>query len=963
MPWLSGLKRVVLFALMVCFAGIAHAGLPPQFTNLSVVHGLAQNSVWSILRDNQGFLWFGTDDGLNRYDGYAFHSYRHNKSDSTSLSNNSVRALMQDRTGKIWVGTADGVNVYDPVTDRFSFDVVGRDRSSAMGTISVPSIVEDARGNVWVATRTHGIYRIDHETKDVRWFVHDDKNAESLSSNFITVLYIDKAGTLWIGTEGGGIDRYDPASQSFVTYRHAAANLQSLPDDCICSFYEDTRGRFWVGTLSVGIVAMDRASGTFRKYYTGPAMPVDRMDSLSVNTIAEDRSGKIIYGTYGSGVKFLDPETGETTTWTRDIRDPNSLAGNLIISLHRDAIDNLWLGTYANGISMYDPNGEHFQTYRNQNPRTELFSDNNIRSLYMDAKGSIWIGTVQGLNIFDPRTGQCERYQIVPGERTHLLDNVISAVFEDTQGKFWIGSRSGLMMFDRAAKRFTPCRGDDALSGAVVKSMIRTIIEDSFGIVWIGASGGLCSYDRRTRRYTVYRADLADLHALSNNNIRALFEDRAGIIWVGTYGGGIHKFDRVSGTFKRYMHNPNSTNSLSSNLSAPIREDKNGNLWIGTYGGGLNKFDPRTETFTTYTENDGLTNNTIFGIEVDAAGNVWVATMHGISCYNTSTRTFRNYSTASGLQGEEFNLNSSCKDRNGTILFGGNFGFNIFNPEKIRDNAYLPPVYITSLSVFNKPMHFDTTTAMKKVVALSYNENSISFEFVALNYRKSELNQYKYMLEGFDKEWSPAGTARKASYTNLLPGEYVFRVLGSNNDNVWNPVSASIRIVITPPFWKTWWAYVLYVIGFSGISVGSLAYVQRRQRLRLINEQHHREAEIVRQKNIKLKEANDEILRQQEILKERNDQIESANSELMNQIDERERLLSELKAAMAEVKTLGGLIPICSSCKKIRDDEGYWNILESYLVKHSDAQFSHGICPECASRLYPEFSLKIKNSP
>jgi ligand-binding sensor domain-containing protein len=949
-----------LFALTVGYAGLLCAEIHPKFTNLSVVQGLSQNSVWSILHDDQGFLWFGTDDGLNKFDGYSFHLYRHIKNDSASLANNSVRSLMQDRRGKIWIGTAEGVNVYDPVTDRFSVFHADGLYTSGLTPRSISCFGEDKSGNVWVGTRYNGVYRIDGATKQARWFVHDPNDPKSLGSNATTSLVVDKAGTVWIGTNGGGINRFDEATGTFIVYRQDPNTPGALSDDCILSFYEDAHGRFWIGTQSDGILLMDRTAGTFMRYNRGRPIPLGRLDSLSVMTISEDRTGRIIYGTYGSGLKFLNPETNETATWKNDIRDPKSLAGNQIVSIYRDAMDNLWLGTYSNGISKFDPNGEHFQSYRNENPRTELFTDNNTRSIYRDRKGLVWTGTTRGLNIFNAETGVCEHFQNIPGGRQPLLDNVITAIFEDSEGKFWIGTRGGLMTFDRTSSRFTPCAGTDEQSGLLLKAMIRSIIEDRYGLLWIGTSGGLCSYDRRTKRYTVYPYDKSNMKALSSNNLRTVFEDHDGNIWIATYGGGINKYDRASGTFTRYTNDPTSSNSLSDDLAAPIREDKNGNLWIGTYRGGLNKFTPRTGTFTVYQENDGLTNNTIFGIELDESGNVWIATMHGLSCFTIASQKFRNYSTASGLQGEEFNLNSSYKDKDGTLLFGGNFGFNIFQPEKIRDNTFVPPVYITSMSVFNKPVHLDTAMTMKRHIVLSHNENSLSFEFVALNYRKSELNQYKYMLEGFDKEWSPAGSARKVTYTNLHPGEYVFRVLGSNNDGVWNPTGASIRIIITPPFWQTWWAYALYVIGFAGISIGGLSYAQKRQRTKLLLEQQHHEAAVVRQKNFKLKEANDEILRQQAILKERNDQIENANSELTKQIEERERLLAELKTAIAEVKTLGGLIPICSSCKKIRDDEGYWNILESYLVKHSDAQFSHGICPECASHLYPEYAAKLK---
>ncbi|HLP15877.1 MAG TPA: two-component regulator propeller domain-containing protein [Bacteroidota bacterium] len=954
---------VLILAACVFSTHASHAEVAPAFSHFSVVEGLSQNSVWTMLRDKQGFFWFGTDDGLNKYDGYRFVMYRNKQDDSTSLVQNTIRAMIQDRNGLIWIGTSGGLDIYNPATDNFTHVSLPIKGPVPARGIVVTSLAEDAHGNIWVGTRFYGLFRFGADRSGVKNFLHDPADHASISVNAIRTLYVDRTGVLWIGTEGAGLDRFVESTGSFVLYQVDKTQPGSLRDNNIMSLYEDSKGRFWIGTMYDGIAQFDRSSGRCT-YYTKPIVLSDnRMDTLTVLTISEDKHGRILFGTFGGGLQFLHPESGTITAWRNDIRNPRSISSDFIMALYRDEIGCLWIGTYTNGICRYDPEGEHFQTYRNEIPNTSLFTDNNMRAICRDRSGLVWIGSTKGLNIYNLSTGANEKYTADASNSTTLNDNYILSIFEDSKGVMWIGTRKGLNTFDRRTKRAGRFSNETKYPRGIASLNVRVIAEDSSGILWFGTSDGLVSYDRQRQAFKTYLPDKNNPRSIGSENIRSLCVDHSGTLWIGTYGAGISRYDRRTDGFKNYPHDPNNPHSVSNDLAAPIIEDQRGMLWIGTYGGGINKFDPRTEQFKAYREIDGLTNNTIFGLQADGRGNIWITTNRGVSCLNPATESFRNYTTAAGLQGEEFNLNSSFKDRAGTVFFGGNFGLNVFNPDKIRDNRFVPPVYIVSLSIFNKRAHFDTAMSMKKSIVLSYDENSISLEFVALNYRKPELNQYKYQLVGFDKEWIQSGTDRKASYTNLLPGEYVFRVTGSNNDGVWNPDVTSLVIIVKPPFWRTWWAYVLYIIALGSLLAGVLEYAQRRQRRRLMIEQHRREAEVVRQKNTKLKEANDEILRQQEILKERNEQIETANRELKHEIEQRELLLTELKAALENVKTLGGLIPICSSCKKIRDDEGYWNILETYLIKHSDAQFSHGICPDCAGKLYPQYKHKFAHGP
>jgi PAS domain S-box-containing protein len=849
-----------LFLVALLGSEHLHAEDPPKFLNLSIKEGLSQNSVWAILRDRQGFLWFGTDDGLNRFDGYRFRVYRHLKNDTTSLCQNTTRALIQDRSGRIWIGTSSGVDVYDPVTDRFTVLRSDGENSVRLRAANVTSIVEDQNGSIWVGTRTDGIFKVDPVRKTHTWLHTDSSAMYRLSSNQIVTMYLDRAGVLWVSTYGEGINRVDVSSGAVTVVRHDAKKPGSLVDNTVYSFYEDSKGRFWIGTLSHGIAVFNRTTGTCISDPAISSMDIAKMDSLTVLAITEDGAGKIIYGTFGGGVKLLDPATHTTTSWKNNIIDVNSLAGNTILTLFRDENEKIWIGTYFGGISEYDAGSEHFHSYRNENPHPALLSDNNIRSVYRDDRGSIWLGTTKGLNIYDPVSGRCEVYAHIDGDRSSLSENFVRAIFKDSKGIVWIGTRNGVNTFNRASKRFTLVSDPKGAANTLLHADIRMIMEDRLGILWFGTSAGLCGYDRRTGTFSCYTAVTRDPKRLASDNIRSILEDHTGTLWIAMYGGGVCRFNRSDGTFTRYLHDPQNPSSLSNDNASPIVEDHTGNLWIGTYGGGLNKLDPRSGKCTAYTESDGLTNNTIFGIMVDGSGKLWISTFNGVSCFDPTALNFRTYSAASGLQSAEFNLNSSYKDKDGTMFFGGPYGFTIFDPNKIRENNCVPPVYVTSMSIFNKPVRWDSVMTMKKHIVLPYDNNSFSFDFVALNYRKPELNRYRYKLEGFDTEWSPASTEQKASYTNLVPGEYVFRVIGSNNDDVWNLTGASISITITPPFWKTWWAYMLYMIGAGGLTVLVIRYVRKRHATKLIIERQQFEKE-------RLEKINSEIARERILLR------------------------------------------------------------------------------------------------
>ena len=761
--------------------------LNTEFEQVTVNDGLSQSCIFDIIQDSQGFMWFGTQDGLNKYDGYHFTTYKYNELDEYSLSDNWITSIYEDKSGIIWVGTdAAGLNQFNRETEKF--------------------------------TR----------------YTHNINNPDSLGANRVLSIYEDKSSRLWIGTDSGGLNQFNRETGQFTHYTHDPNDPNSLSNDTVLSIYEDKLGRFWIGTDGGGFNQFNRETGQFTHYTHDPNDP-NSLSNDTVDLIVEDRLSNLWLGTsswyknvYGSALEKFDPASGQFSHYVHEINNPKSLSETVIGSIWKDNSEILWIGTGFSGLNKLDTKDQRFTTYKHNPNNSNSLSDNHISAIYEDSNDNLWIGTFNGgLNKFDRQTKKFIHYTHDPNNANSLSSDAVWSVYEDHLGTIWIGTfGNGLDKFDPITGQFTHYTHDPNNLNSLSDNTIASIYEDHLGTLWIGTfSGGLNKFNRETEQFTHYKYDTDDPTSLSDNLIWSIYEDQSGTLWIGGYGqGGLNKFNRETDNFTRYKHNTNQQNSLSYDRIDAIYEYPAGTLWIGTFGGGLDKFDIATETFTHYSQKEGLPNNSVVGILSDDEGNLWLSTGKGLSKFNPKTETFRNYDVSDGLQGNEFDgVKAYLKSKTGEMFFGGLNGFNAFYPEQVKDNPHIPPIVITDFKKFNESVKLDRAISATKEIKLSYKDDFFSFEFAALDYTNPQKNKYAYKLEGFDKDWIYSGNRRYASYTNLDGGTYIFRVKGSNNDGVWNEEGTAIKIIITPPPWKTWWAYSFYILALVTAVYG---YVQ-----------------------------------------------------------------------------------------------------------------------------------------
>jgi len=793
-----------------------------KFDHISLEKGLSQSTVNAIIQDRQGFMWFGTEDGLNRYDGYNFVVYRNNSLDSHSISDNRILALCEDSDGDIWIGTfRGGLNRY--VRDKDTFIRYKHEPSNprSLSGSSVSAVEQDSAGALWIGTWGGGLNRYDAKSDSFLRFRHNPAEPNSLVDDRVTSLCIDKTGRLWVGTWGGANKlNLTVAEGSFSL----GARFDRLGNAQVTTIYGDKSGDVWVGTLNTGLIRYDSKTKVVTSY-RNEKNNIKSLSSGGVKCILEDRRGDLWIGTYDGGLNRFDRSANIFFHFQSMPEDVYSLSDNQIHSLCEDRTGRLWIGTGASGLNLYDPDKRKFVHNFQVPSDPQSLSSNVVRALTEDSRGDLWVGTLGGgLNRYDKKGGGFAHFRYAQNNPAGISSNSILSLREDRFGLLWIGTDyKGLDRYDRHANKFVHFRHnpDDSLS--LSNNVILSIYEDRGGYLWVGTAGGLNRLDRNAQTFLHYFREKDNPNSLSGDWVYSIYEDSRGFLWVGTWGSGLNRYDRGNSTFKRYVPEPNDPQSLSDLTVFAIVEDSNEDLWLGT-ANGLNQYVRAEDTFIHYTERDGLPNNVVYGILPDDAGNLWLSTNHGLCKFNCETHRCQNYDIFDGLQSNEFNQGAYCKSKSGQLFFGGISGFNAFYPDSIKKNTNIPPVVLTNFRVFDKPVRLDRSVWMLNGIQLSYNDNFFSFEFAALDYTAPQKNRYAYILEGFDRDWIYSGTRRYASYTNLDGGEYVFRVKGSNNDDVWNEQGVSVRITIIPPFWKTWWFILVAAFTIAAASFQAYRY-------------------------------------------------------------------------------------------------------------------------------------------
>jgi ligand-binding sensor domain-containing protein/signal transduction histidine kinase len=808
-----------------------------KFEHYTIEEGLSVTTVRDILQDQKGFMWFATEDGLNKFDGRTFEVYRHDPEDPNSLTDSIIVEIYEDRVGNLWIGTyRGGLNHFDPRTDQFTAFMENPEDSNSLSDNHVTAILEDRSGLLWVGT-TEGLNRYDPSDETWLHFRNDPDDPNSLSSDYVTSIFEDSRGTLWVGTPRG-LDRFESATDDFTHFKNNPADPNSLSGHLVQVIFEDRSGQLWVGTDDGGLNRFNSHSETFTHYSYDRDNP-DSLSSDDVRTIFEDPWGVLWIGT-DRGLNRFDRNSEDFISYQHDPDDPYSLSDDEILRVLGDRSGGLWIATAYGGVNRYDRRGEQFSHYQADPNDPNSLSTDCIWSIYEDRSGILWIGTNgAGLDRFDRENGQWRHYQNQSWNSNSLNNNVVVSIYEDGEGMLWLGTwDGGLDRLDPKSSVFTHYRTDPEDRNSLSCDIVWLIYEDHEGALWVGTAYGLNRFDRSTGRFTRYLHDPDDPTSISDNKISAIYEDRSGTLWVGTHNG-LNRFNSGTGTFTHYLHDPSDPQSLSHNTIFSIYQDASGTLWLGTFGGGLNRFDPESGTFTHFWAKDGLPNDVVYGILEDDEGHLWLSTNNGLSKFDPRMGTFRNFDVGDGLQAREFNYNAYFKNRSGEMFFGGVNGLNVFHPDRIIDNPYVPPVVLTSLSQDGEPVLVDETFEYVTDVTLRWPHNYFAFEFAVLSFFQPEENQYAYMLEGFDEGWNVIGTRNFGRYTNLPGGVYTLRLRGSNNDGVWNEEGVAVRIQIVPPVWQTWW--FRGVLGFI-LLAGVLVWY--RSRVRRI-ESHSKELEIL----------------------------------------------------------------------------------------------------------------------
>lgn len=806
-------KTIIIFGLLLlCGALFPSPGNESiKFEHLSIEQGLSQNTVFCTLQDSKGFMWFGTFYGLNKYDGKHFTVYTYSPNGGNSLSHPYVKVIHEAPDGILWIGTIrGGLNKFSPKTETFTHYKHDPANPQSLGNNSIEAIHQAPSGILWIGTRGGGLNRFDPGSPSPVFtrYRNDPRNPDSLIHDDVQCIVPGSPGVLWIGTKGG-LDKFEPGTGTFTHYRHSDGNPNGLNGNSItCIHREPFSGILWIGTESGGLHKFSPKTGDFTHYTHNPGDD-HGIGCDYISCIYKDSFGALWIGTGGGGLNRFDPVNEHFTRFYSDPLNPYSLSSNFISSIFEDRSGVLWFGTQEGGINKFDRNRKKFA----HTPPNMIYpggTDNNsVWAIYQDRRGMLWIGTTRGgLHKLNRKTKTSTRYK--PGHYDHFT---VKTILEDQSGTIWLGSREqGLHAFDPRTETFTAYRHDPANPNSIAHNNITAIAMERSGLLWLGgAAGGLATFDPGTGTFTRLQHNPENPRGLNSNLVFAVYLDRDEIPWIGTREGGLNKYDRETGTFAHYLNIPEDPATLSDNDILCIYEDSSGILWVGTWGGGLNRFDRETETFTHYTTKDGLPNNMIYGILEDGEGNLWLSSNKGLSRFNPSTGACRNYGPRSGLQSYEFNGRACFKTPEGEMFFGGLNGFNSFFPEKITNNPKIPPVVITDFKLLNKSVAVDGDSPLQEHVAyveeieLSYRDNIFSLEFSALDYTAPGLNRYKYKMEGLRDQWIDLGEKHDITFTNLDPGDYVFRVKGCNNDGVWNEQGALLKIIIKPPFWETWW--------------------------------------------------------------------------------------------------------------------------------------------------------------
>jgi len=816
-----------------------------QIENISTRQGLSNNNTWSLLQDSRGFIWIATNYGLNRYDGYNFKVYNYDPTDSNSIYPGWNFSLLEDKNGLIWFSTSShGFYSFDPHTEKFTrYYHKPEDPNSLAGEIHGGNITIDSSGQLWICTSA-GLNSFDPVKKKFELFKHKTGDQSSLSSDYISWVCADDENNIWTITSGNTLDVFSISGKK-VTARFAIGS-EGMPGNknkpALYSVFKGRNGNIWIGSEENGLYGYNVKTKTWKHFFNEPGN-MSSLKNNGFNSCYEDEAGNLLIGLVNYGLYYYEIASGKFYFSDQIKTGVNSIIKN------RDG--KIWMATSNEGIYTLDPANKQIGIIKRYQEKNNSLKSNMISSFYPFQKKEFLIYGENGVYLFNTASKTLQPFKIIDNGQDIFNNNITWKITKDNKNNFWFCTLNGLVKYDPRTKIHRYFRYNENDSNSLSASSAVGIVEDNKGKIWVTTfGGGLDLYDPLSKTFKAHKASNKG-NSVSTNYLQEMLKASTGIIYIGSWHGGLIQFNPATETFKIFRHQSSNPNTISNDITWPLYEDKNGFIWIGTVGGGLNVFDPSKELFRTFTMKDELPSNAVVSMIDDNDDKIWMGTYNGLACCKLPQNPFdknvkiifRNYDISDGLPSNDLNFLGAYKDEEGILYFStSTAGFFYFNTREWQDNQFSPPVYITGFNLMNKPVTAaDPGSVLKapveftKELKLNYKQNILSFSFVALNFIHPEKNQYAYMLENYDKDWIITDASRRfANYTNLVPGNYVFKVKASNNDGHWNNTPAEIKIIITPPFWQTLWFRVLVAMAviaalylFYRYRIGQILLLQR----------------------------------------------------------------------------------------------------------------------------------------
>jgi signal transduction histidine kinase/ligand-binding sensor domain-containing protein/CheY-like chemotaxis protein/AraC-like DNA-binding protein len=823
-------KAVLFFLInLLCVAGLSGQILNALPTNdnrnfalksYNTHDGLPSENVTAALKDSRGYMWIGTDNGLCKFDGYSFENLVNIPGNTASISSNYINALAEDKNGKIWVGTMDGLNVLDPNTEKFERFYHSDNIKQSISNNKIFSILCDKEGTIWIGT-DDGFDQFVASPRSFITYKPNPHNPFSIKGKSVNAIVEDNQKNLWLGNWNGGLNKFDKIGKRFTNYPQTESLHKKSPNDIWSLLYDQKSGCIWVGTYWSGLFCFDPKI----QQYT----PFSSHDNLNIGafSIENANDSTLVVGS-NAGFYFINKGNGQ---W-RKIGDVNSTADGYV---YNDKAGIIWL-CGKDGLTKVD-----FTQYKFHFIPLSI-EPREVKSMLL--QGSIlWLATNNGLYQFDLIKKRTKLFYHT-NDPSSISSNQVGKVYLDNEGVLWATTENGFDKFDANKNRFIHHFHHSALSNFFNEDVFRDIIEVNPHEYWLATDAGLKIYNEEKQQFKHYYNDDRNPNSIASNHIFNLLKDKKGNVWIGTNGNGVDRFDRKTGIFHHYAYNDKNTSSLSNNIVHCIFEDSKKNIWICT-ADGLNKYVPESDSFIVYSRKNGFASNVFNNLVEDSMGNLWINSATGISKFTPQTLTVTNFDEGDGV----FSHSLIYKSADGKMYLGGNSGVVVFDPSKIKWNNKIPRIYLSDFQVFNKSVKPGANSPLKKPISiadtafLNYNQNVFSIEFVSLNYTHSEKNAYRYKLEGFDEKWNFNSSQRRVTYTNLNPGTYTFKVIASNNDGIWNRTPKSLIIIISPPWYQTWWAYTIYAIFIGGLVYLYLLYRDHQAKLKYEIQIAHYESE------------------------------------------------------------------------------------------------------------------------